>query len=68
MALESWMYGDPEKVAIRKEAERIRKEKACGNCTHKRSVEFKNEIHHSCSFKKRVYGTRCELFVKVEQL
>lgn len=67
MALESWMYGDPEKVAMRKEFERIRKDRACGECVHKRSIEFKGEIYHSCSFKRRVYGTRCELFKRVDQ-
>jgi len=62
MAYESWMYGDPEFVALRKEAERLRKDAACGECVHKRSIEINREVHNACEFKRRVYGKRCELF------
>ncbi len=61
---ESWLYGDPEKIAIRKESMRIRKDKACGECLHKRSVEWKGEVLNACEFKRRVYGKRCELYKK----
>ena len=61
-AFESWLYGDPEKVAIRKEGERIRKDNACGECVHKKSIEWKGEVHNACEFKRRVYGKRCELY------
>ena len=62
MALDSWMYDDPEKVAIRKEEEAIRKEKACGRCCHKVTVEWKGETYHGCEFKRRHYDIRCELY------
>lgn len=62
MALESWMYADPEKVAIRKEEESIRKARACGKCRHKVTVVWKGDDYHGCEFKRRKYGTRCELY------
>lgn len=62
MALDAWQYGDPEKVAIRKEEEALRKAKACCDCIHKRGVEFRGEMGYFCSFKKHVYGKRCELY------
>lgn len=62
MALESWMYGDPEKVAIRKEEEALRKARACGDCVHRRSEEFMGEVWNFCEYKRRQYGRRCDLF------
>lgn len=62
MALESWMYGDPEKVAIRKEEEAARKHSACGQCTHKVSLEWNGETYHGCAYKRRIYGIRCTLY------
>lgn len=41
MALDSYMYGDPEKVLIRKQEAELKKAKACGDCIHRRSLEFK---------------------------
>lgn len=60
--LDSWMYGDPEKVAIRKEEEAIRNEKACGKCCNKVTFEWKGETYTGCQFKRRQYGKRCELY------
>lgn len=62
MVLESWLYGDPEKVAIRKELEAIRKDKECGQCVHKVMTEWNGERYFGCEFKRRTYGNRCELF------
>lgn len=63
MTLDAWQYGDPERVAIRKEEEALRKAKACGDCVHKRSIEFRGEVGHFCEFKRWVYGdgNRCNL-------
>lgn len=60
--LEQWEYGDPEKVAIRKEEEALRAARACGQCAHKRSMEFRGEVVHCCEFKRKTYGRRCDLF------
>lgn len=60
--LDNWMYGDPERVLERKQEAELRKAKACGDCIHKRSMEFKGEVAHFCSFKRHQYGRRCELF------
>ena len=62
MALPAYMYGDPERVAIRHEEERQRKDRACGDCIHKVSIEFAGEMIHGCEYKRRTYGRRCELF------
>jgi hypothetical protein len=62
MALDAYMYGDPEKVAIRKQEEAQRKAKACGDCIHKRCVEFRGELGYFCEYKRHQYGKRCELY------
>lgn len=62
MALESWQYGDPERVAIRKQEEALRKAKACGQCAHKVSLDWNGETYHGCEYKRRRYGVRCELY------
>lgn len=64
MALDAWQYGDPEKVAIRKQEEALRKAKACGECIHRRSLEFRGEVFTHCEFKRHVYGVRCNLYKK----
>lgn len=60
--LDSWMYGDPERILERKQETELRKVKACGDCIHKRGVEFRGEMGYFCAFKKHVYGRRCELY------
>ncbi len=65
MTLDAWQFQDPEKVAIRKQEEALRKARACGDCVHRRSEEFQGEVWNFCEFKKRVYGKRCELFETV---
>jgi len=62
MTLDAFMYQDPERVAIRKQEEALRKARQCGNCTHHRSIEFKGEVVHACIYKRRQYGRRCDLF------
>ncbi|PRC92659.1 hypothetical protein S2091_2714 [Solimicrobium silvestre] len=62
MAMESWMYGDPETVAIRRQQAELSKQRACGACVHKVSVEWNGVMYHGCEFKRRVFGNRCELY------
>lgn len=61
MARESWEYGDPEMVAIRRQEEEFRREWECGRCIHKVSLEVNGKLHVRCEFKRRTYGKRCEL-------
>ena len=60
--LENWQYGDPEYVAMRKEEDELRKARACGECMHRKSMEFRGEVVNICDLKRRTYGRRCELF------
>ena len=62
MTLDAYMYGDPEKVAIRRQEEALRKDRECGSCVHKQTTEFRGEVAHYCEFKRHVYGKRCELY------
>ena len=62
MALDSYMYGDPEWVLIRKQQAEARKQTACGACTHHEQIQIAGENLHYCEFKRRTYGTRCELY------
>ena len=41
--LENWQYGDPEYVAMRKEEDELRKARACGECMHRKSMEFRGD-------------------------
>ena len=68
MAMDSYMYHlSPEEIAIRREAESQRKDRACGKCRHKVSIEWNGETYHGCEFKRRSYGTRCELYKEKNQ-
>ena len=63
MALDSYMYHlTPEEIAIKHEAEAQQRERACGKCRHKVTVECKGDDYHGCEFKRRRYGIRCELY------
>lgn len=62
MALDSFMYEDPANVLQRKQELEAKKTKACGDCIHKRSMEFRGEVGNFCEFKRHVYGRRCELY------
>jgi hypothetical protein len=62
MTLEAWQFADPERVLMRKQEEALRKARACGDCIHKRSIEFMGEMWNICEYKRRQYGKRCELF------
>ena len=61
MALESWMYGDPEDVAARREAIRQRKDRLCGECAHRVCFEFKGEEVNLCEFNHEYGKQRCVL-------
>lgn len=67
IALESWLYGDPEAVAIRREAAAQRANAKCGDCIHKRTEQVRREIVYRCVFSRRTYGIRCDLY-KADQL
>ena len=64
-----WEYGDPLKVAARREAIAQRQARACGRCIHRISIEWKGQAYHSCEHQRRRYGVRCELYrEKVKRL
>jgi hypothetical protein len=60
--MERWEYGDPFEVVARREAIAQRQERACGQCVHKVSVDWKGETYHGCEYKRRTYGVRCEFY------
>ena len=60
--MQSWEYGDPMKVAMRREEMEQRKQHACGQCIHRRSMDWQGETWNYCANKRRIYGTRCELY------
>ena len=60
MALESWQYGDPETVAIRRQEAEFRKIKQCGGCIHHQKLELENETLHRCDIKRFEFGIRCK--------
>ena len=60
--LERWMMGDPELVAMRREAEAQRAHARCGDCIHKRAYEDRREVKFKCAFSRKNYGIRCELY------
>ena len=60
--LDSWQYGDPEYVAMRREEEAQRAAQACGDCVHHISIALRGEVVHFCEIRRRTYGRRCELF------
>ena len=62
MTLDSYMYGDPERIAIRHQEAEMRKHRACGSCIHRMRVEFNGNEVNVCEFRHRKYGRRCEQF------
>jgi hypothetical protein len=62
MALEAWMYGNPETVAIRREEAALRKLRACGNCKHHVSAVFNGETLHKCEIRRFGFGKRCDSY------
>lgn len=60
MIFDSYMYQNPEKVLMRKQAIKAANDRACGSCIHRRSIEFKGEVVDFCELKRRDYGRRCE--------
>lgn len=54
--------GDPELVAIRREAEAQRAHTQCGDCIHKRTTEVRREMVFKCVFSRKTYGKRCDLY------
>lgn len=60
----SYMYRlTPEEVAIRRQEEAARADKACGDCSNRSPFrDADGERERVCKFKRRQYGRRCELF------
>ena len=56
--------GDPELVAMRREAEAQRAHSKCGDCVHKRAYEDKREVKFKCVFSVKTYGRRCDLYAQ----
>jgi len=62
MALDSWLYGDPEWVLIRKQEEEARKNQQCGKCVHRAELPLEQKVVVFCSKKFQTYGFRCHLY------
>ncbi|WP_342617207.1 hypothetical protein [Rhodoferax sp. GW822-FHT02A01] len=62
MALDAYLYGNPETILERKQEHLARQLRACGQCVHHRTIEFKGEVLHGCDCRNRTYGKRCQLF------
>ena len=61
--LEKWEMQDPFEVTARREARARRQDQQCGWCIHKLIKSGKRgEMEFECSFRKRQYGTRCDLY------
>lgn len=61
----SYMYRmTPEEIAIRREQDRARADRACGNCVNRLPFEINGEQVRQCKFKRRTYGFRCDLYEK----
>ena len=57
---DSNMYRDPMLVAIDNEARALKMQAECGDCAHRREVEFRGEVGSFCEFKTKQFGKRCE--------
>lgn len=64
MTLPAWEYGDPEKVASRRQGEAAQKEKACGQCRERGTAQWQGEQLVFCGIRHQTYGRRCEHFRK----
>lgn len=64
MTLPSYAFGNPEKVAMRNEQEKNRKEQACGQCRERDTAQWGRELIIFCGVKNQIYGRRCEHFRK----
>lgn len=62
MAHDSWLYGDPENVLIRKQEEEARRDRQCGKCVHRAELPMEHKVVVFCSKKFQTYGHRCHLF------
>ena len=60
MALESWQYGDPETVAIRRQEAEFRKIKQCGGGIPHQKIEKGKETLHPGDIKRVEFGIRCK--------
>lgn len=60
----SYMYRlTPEEIAMRRQEEQRRADKACGDCANRSPfLDATGERQRECKFKRRQYGRRCELF------
>jgi hypothetical protein len=57
MAIEAWMYGNPETVAIRREEAALRKLKNCQGCKHHKQMVYDGTTLNRCEIKRHGYGT-----------
>lgn len=64
MTLPASDYRDPLQVAIRRQEEAARKERACGNCRERVAIHWHGEQLISCGIKYQQYGRRCEHYRK----
>ena len=69
MIFDSYLYGNPETIAMRREEQRLRKERACGECRHRVSMVMLGQTVVTCAKSGkgtgRTYGKRCELFIRL---
>lgn len=64
MAHDSWMYGDPMQVAMRRQEDALRKEKNCGDCVNRDCLVIQGQKVVICTLKRKKYGFRCDLYKK----
>lgn len=53
MALDSWLYGDPEKIAIRRQEADAKRDGKCGGYANYQVLVIGHQKHHGCILKRR---------------
>ena len=66
MALDQWLYGNPEDVAARREAHEQRQQAACGQCIHHLDLTVNGKTLHACDI-RRTYGRRCDQYIQIKK-
>lgn len=61
MALDSYLYLDPELVLIRKQEIAAAQLRNCGQCIHRRTMQVNGEELNGCAM-RRDYGRRCQAY------
>ena len=65
MALDSYMYSNPEFVLQRKQELEARKIKGCTGCKHHKTMDFRGDLLHRCDIKPRGFGTaNCQQYTR----